>query len=50
MEFKNGVMYFIDTAKMHTLFNTNDYPFYFVVANVILSKESVDKTLKFLHG
>jgi hypothetical protein len=50
MEFKNGVMYFIDTAKMHTLFNTNEKPFYFVVANVILTQESVDATLKFLTG
>jgi hypothetical protein len=50
MEFKNGVMYFIDTAKMHTLFNTNDYPFYFVVANIILSKESVNATLQHLLG
>jgi len=50
MEFKNGVMYFIDTAKMHTLFNTNEKPFYFVVANVVLTQESVDATLKFLTG
>ena len=50
MEFKNGVMYFIDTAKMHTVFNTNESPFYFVVANVILTQESVDATLKFLRG
>ena len=50
IEFKNGVMYFIDTAKMHTLFNTDEYPFYFVVANIILSKESVDATLQHLLG
>lgn len=50
MEFNNGHMYFIDTAKMHTLFNTGENPFYFVVANVILSKESVDATLKHLYG
>ena len=50
MEFKNGQMYFIDTAKMHTLFHCDTTPFYFVVANVILSKESVDATLKFLYG
>ena len=50
MEFENGMLYFIDTAKMHTLFNTGETPFYFVVANVILSNESVDKTLEFLHG
>ena len=50
MEFENGKMYFIDTARMHTLFNTREEPFYFVVANVILSQESVDATLKFLYG
>lgn len=50
LEFANGKMYFIDTALMHTLFNTNDYPFYFVIANVILSQESVDTVLKFLRG
>lgn len=50
MEFDNGKMYFIDTAKMHTLFNTREEPFYFVVANVILTKESIDETLKFIYG
>lgn len=50
MEFENGNMYFIDTARMHTLFNTNENPFYFVVANVILSQESVDKTLEYITG
>lgn len=50
LEFTNGEMYFIDTAKMHTLFNTDVNPFYFVVANVILTEESVNDTLKFLCG
>tara|TARA_B110000238_G_C16052270_1_gene406658 strand:+ start:293 stop:913 length:621 start_codon:yes stop_codon:yes gene_type:complete len=50
MEFKNGEMYFIDTAKMHTLFCTGNNPFYFLVTNVILTQESVDATLKFLHS
>lgn len=50
LEFTNGEMYFIDTAKMHTLFNTDVNPFYFVVANVILTEESVNDTLKYLHG
>ena len=49
MEFKNGQMYFINTSKMHTLFNTSEKPFYFLVANVILTQESVDATLKFLY-
>lgn len=50
LEFKNGTMYFIDTAKMHTLFNTGETPFYFVVANVTLSEESVTKTVNYLYG
>lgn len=50
MSFENGKMYFIDTAKMHTLFNTDETPFYFVVVNVLLSEESVNKTCKFLYG
>lgn len=50
LEFTNGKMYFIDTALMHTVFNTDDYPFYFVVVNVVLSKESVDATLAHLYG
>tara|TARA_B110000091_G_scaffold121189_1_gene130493 strand:- start:382 stop:999 length:618 start_codon:yes stop_codon:yes gene_type:complete len=49
MEFKNGQMYFIDTAKMHTLFNTSEKPFYFLVANIILTQGSVDATLKYLY-
>ena len=49
MEFSNGTMYFIDTAKMHTLFHCADNPFYFVVVNMVLSQDSVDKTLEFLY-
>lgn len=50
MKFTNGQFYFIDTAKMHTLFNANETPFYFVVTNVILSQDSVDTTLEYLTG
>lgn len=50
LEFTNGEMYFINTALMHTVFNTDDNPFYFVVANVVLSEDSVRDVLKFLHG
>jgi len=50
MEFVNRKMYFINTAKTHTLFNTDLRPFYFLVANVILTEESVQDTLKFLQG
>lgn len=50
LEFTNGEMYFIDTAKIHTLFNTDIHPFYFVVANVILNEKSVNDILNFLPG
>jgi len=50
MEFKNGTMYFIDTAKMHTLFNTSETPFYFVVGNITLTEESVETVAKHLFG
>ena len=50
LEFTNGEMYFIDTAKMHTLFNTNVIPFYFVVVNVILTDDSVNDIIKYLPG
>lgn len=50
IEFSNGKMYFIDTALTHTVFNTDDYPFYFVVANVLLNEKSVIDVLKFLKG
>lgn len=50
LEFENGKLYFIDTAKMHTVFNTAETPFYFLVTNIVLSQESVDTTLSFLYG
>jgi hypothetical protein len=50
LEFTNGEMYFIDTAKMHTLFNTSVIPFYFVVVNVILTDDSVNDIIKYLPG
>lgn len=50
MEFINGSIYFINTAKMHTLFNTDEHPFYFMIANVILSEDCIEKTLKYLPG
>lgn len=50
MEFRNGTMYFIDTAKMHTLFNTSGVPFYFVVANVRLTEDTVETVARHLYG
>lgn len=50
MEFENEKVYFIDTALLHTVFNTSNDPFYFIVVNIILSTDSVNKTLSYLHG
>lgn len=50
MQFDNGTMYFIDTAKMHTLFNTAEDPFYFVVGNIILNEETVNTVTSHLFG
>lgn len=50
LEFNTGSMYFINTALMHTVFNTDIDPFYFVVINIDISKQSIDNTLQFIHG
>lgn len=50
LEFENGSMYFINTAKMHTLFNADEKPFYFIVSNIILSEECIKKILEYLPG
>jgi len=50
LEFNQGQVFFIDTCKTHTVFNASTEPWYFVVMNVALSRESVDKTLTMLYG
>lgn len=50
LEFERGYMYFIDTAKMHTVFNASDIPWYFVVVNLVLTEESIKDTLKLITG
>jgi hypothetical protein len=50
IEFATGRMYFIDTALTHTVFNTDDNPFYFVVVNVLLNEESVNEVCRYLTG
>ena len=40
--FKKGVVYFVDTAKMHYLFNASQNPSYMIVVNVIINKETVE--------
>lgn len=50
LEFERGYMYFIDTAKMHTVFNASDLPWYFVVVNLVLTEQSINDTLKLITG
>lgn len=38
----NGVVYFVDTAKMHYLFNSSMSPSYMIVLNVNLTKDTVN--------
>lgn len=44
LNFTDGKVYFINTCKEHTIFTTGECSL-FVVANIILSEESVDKVL-----
>ena len=43
INFIDGSMYFIDTAKEHTLFNVHDQPSYWIVFNVQLNEKTVKK-------
>lgn len=47
----NGRVYFVDTAKMHYLFNSGFKPTYFIVLNIELNKDTLDYVTKELyHG
>lgn len=46
LRMREGNMYFIDTAKVHQLFNSNTDPSYWLVVNVKLNKESLYVTCK----
>ena len=45
LEWKKGQMYFLDTVKMHYLFNAGSNPSYWLVMNVRCIRESVEKVL-----
>ena len=45
---EEGVMYFVDTAKLHYLFNSSFSPSYWIVVNVKTTPESVDTVLKYM--
>lgn len=42
LDWEIGSMYFVNTAKMHYVFNTFIKPSYMIVVNVILNQESID--------
>jgi len=47
----NGRVYFVDTAKMHYLFNAGFKPTYFIVLNVALNTDTVNYvTTQLYHG
>jgi len=46
---EEGVMYFVDTAKLHYLFNSSFSPSYWIVLNVQTTPESVDTVLKHIN-
>ena len=43
-----GRLYYVDTAKIHTLFNTTNDPSYWLIVNVDVNEESVKKVCKLL--
>ena len=42
LNWEHGSMYFVDTAKMHYLFNMNIEPAYMIVLNVDLNEKTID--------
>lgn len=45
VHWEEGAMYFVDTAKMHYLFNASFEPTYMIVINAILNTTTVDYVL-----
>ncbi len=43
-----GRLYYVDTAKIHTLFNTTNDPSYWLIVNVDVNEESVKKVCQLL--
>jgi hypothetical protein len=39
---EEGTMYFVDTAKMHYLFNAGFSPSYMVVVNAVINSDTVN--------
>ena len=46
VNWQEGTMYFVDTAKLHYLFNTSDYPSYWLVVNVEVNEQTVANVLR----
>ena len=49
LHWEHGRMYFMDTVKMHYLFNSSFNPSYMLVANVDTNEESVKAVLTHLN-
>jgi hypothetical protein len=45
LNFEEGRIYFIDTIKMHYIFNASDDPSYWLIMNVKCNEKSVEKVL-----
>lgn len=45
LKWKPGILYFVNTFKVHTLFNASMSPSYWIVFNVPASEESAEKVL-----
>ena len=49
VHWEEGAMYFVDTARMHYLFNASFEPSYMIVINAILNKITVDYVISNLR-
>ena len=45
LHWNEGHMYFLDTVKMHYLFNMSDQPSYWLVLNVKCTSKAIEKVL-----
>ena len=46
LHWRQGVLYFVDTAKMHYLFNTSVNPSYWLVVNVDVNDTTLANVLR----
>ena len=48
LEWQHGNLYFVDTAKMHYLFNTVEEPAYWLVVNVDVNEDTVSQVCNYM--